>query len=66
MTEYRVHFQKGHKIGTRSLRIVDVSADTAHDAAKQAKRLRDDLIQGGYRVVRVDHFDETTGRTVID
>lgn len=64
--EYTVHFQKGTRVGARSLRMVRVNSFTARGAAQQAKRLHGDLVHQGYRVTRVDHFDEKTGRTVVD
>lgn len=64
--EYTVHFQKGSRVGTRSLRMVRVSSHSPTGAIQQAKRMHGDLISQGYRVTRVDHFDEETGRCVVD
>lgn len=63
MTEYTVHFQKGTRVGTRRVRMVAVTADTVARAIKLAKV---DFNEGGFRVVRVDHYDEDTGRMAID
>ena len=65
-TEYAVHFQRGSRVGARSLRMVRVKSFTARGATQLAKRMHGDLIHNGYRVIRVDHFDEETGRVVID
>jgi hypothetical protein len=62
-TEYTVHFQKGHRVGTRSLRMVHVEADNAKEAEAKAKAEFADFRQQGYRITRVDYFDED-GRLV--
>lgn len=64
--EYTVHFQKGTRVGTRSRRLVRVKSFTARGAVQQAKRMHGELVHQGYRVTRVDHFDEKTGRIVVD
>ena len=68
MTEYTVHFQKGVRVGTRSLRMVHVEAmsvDEAIDLAKaQFTRETPDWFRQRYRMTRVDHFED--GRIVID
>ncbi len=66
MTEYTVHFQRGTRVGARSLRMEHVEADTTARALAAAKALFPTHRQDGYRVTRVDHFDEDTGRLVID
>jgi hypothetical protein len=55
--DYTVHFQKGTRIGTRSLRMEHVQAATASQAVAMAKRLFPDFRAQKYRIVRVDHFD---------
>src|SRR5262245_22168554 len=69
MREYTVHFQKGTRVGTRSLRMITVEApdaETAIDMAKlQFTRELPDWFRQRYRMVRVDHFDEN-GKLVID
>lgn len=62
MTEYTVHFQKGSRVGTRSLRMVTVIAETSAAAVKTAKR---EFNETGYKLIRIDHFDEN-GRRIID
>jgi glutamate/tyrosine decarboxylase-like PLP-dependent enzyme len=68
MTEFTVHFQKGTRVGARSLVMERFEADTPQMAMRLAKawsefkRLRNE----GYRLTRVDHFDEDTGRLEID
>jgi hypothetical protein len=67
MTEYTVHFQKGRVVGARSLHMVHVEAETVSAAMKAAKAEHatwGDI--AGYRLTRVDHFDDETGRLVID
>lgn len=67
MTEYTVHFQKGHRVGARSLRMERVEADTPERAIATAKKTEfPDYRQQGYGVIRVDHFDEDSDRLVID
>lgn len=63
--EYTVHFQKGTRIGARSLRMVQVIASNIKEAAVKAKAEFPGWRQG-YRLTRVDHFDEATNKTVID
>jgi hypothetical protein len=57
VTEYTVHFQKGTRVGTRSLRMEHVEADNPTSALVKAKHLFPDWREQRYRVVRVDHFD---------
>lgn len=57
MTEYTVHFQKGVRVGTRSLRMVHVQAENDVQAVKLAKAQFSDHRAQRYAVVRVDHFD---------
>jgi hypothetical protein len=52
--EYTVHFQKGTRVGARSLRMVQVEAETPAAARAAAKR---EFNEPGYRVTRIDHFD---------
>jgi hypothetical protein len=66
MTEYTVHFQKGYRVGARSLRMERAEAETPSKAITAAKKLFPTHRQDGYRVTRVDHFDEETGRLVLD
>ena len=56
--EYTVHYQKGTRVGARSLRMIHVLAVSESQAIAMAKEeaIRDDLFKLGYRVVRVDHF----------
>ena len=61
MIEYTVHFQKGTRVGARSLRMVTVEADNARAATAKAKA---EFKEPGYRLTRVDHFEN--GRIVID
>jgi hypothetical protein len=62
--EYTVHFQKGTSVGARSLRMVQVTADSIKQAAIDAKKQFPGRSEG-YRITRIDHFDDT-GRVVID
>jgi hypothetical protein len=65
--EFTVHFQKGHRVGTRSLHMVRVEAGSVAEAIRKAKV--EHAAWGdsaGHRLSRVDHFDEDTGRLVID
>lgn len=71
MTEYTVHFQKGTRVGARSLRMVTVEADNYVAAIAKAKREFSGEQARGYRLIRVDHYDDTGGevyggRMVID
>ena len=52
--EYTVHFQRGTRVGARSLRMVTVEADDAAAAIKLAKREFSDRT---YKLTRVDYFD---------
>ena len=61
MTKYTVHFQKGTRVGARSLRMVHVEADSPEDAMAKAS----DGVPGNYKLIRVDHFDEN-GHIEID
>ena len=62
MFEYTVHFQKGKRVGARSFRMVHVHAAGVGEAVQFA---RQEFNEPGYRITRVDHFDEN-GRIVID
>ena len=62
MTEYTVHFQKGNRVGARSLHMVHVEADSTEAAVRLAKG----QCEPGYRLVRVDHFEPDTYSLVID
>lgn len=64
MTEFTVHFQKGFRVGARSLRMVHVEAESIKQAIAAAKAQWKP--EPGFKLVRVDHFDEDRGRTVID
>jgi len=64
MTEYTVHFQKGSRVGARSLRMEQVEAASIKEAAVKAKQKFAGWRDGGYRLTRVDHFED--GRVVID
>lgn len=67
MTEYTVHFQRGFKVGARSLRIERCEADSPEAAIRYAKKhLFPTHREERYGVIRVDHFDEATDRLVID
>ena len=57
MTEYTVHFQKGSRVGARSLRMVHVEADHVATAVVRAKQQFSDYSAQGYKIVRVDHFE---------
>lgn len=57
MTEYTVHFQKGTRVGARSLRMVHVEANSAHEALSMARRQIAGPNYRGYRMTRIDHFD---------
>ena len=65
MTEYTVHFQKGSRVGARSLRMEHVEALNSSQALELAKLNFHDFRSQGYRIVRVDHFDDD-GRIVVD
>lgn len=56
--EYTVHFQKGSRVGARSLRMEHVEAANAADAVKAAKRSFPDYRAQRYRITRVDHFED--------
>lgn len=65
MTEYTVHFQKGWRVGTRSLHMVHVEADSVKAAIAKAKAEFKERGTGpGYVMKRVDHFEDD--RIVID
>jgi hypothetical protein len=64
--EYTVHFQRGHRVGARSLRMVHVVARDYRAAVKLARAEFADARAQGYRVVRVDHFEGGDGRLIID
>lgn len=61
--EYTVHFEKGFRVGTRSLHMVHVEATDAKAAVRKAKA---EFTERDYRLTRVDHFDADTGRLVRD
>lgn len=66
MTEFTVHFQKGSRVGARSLRMIHINCATAEQAVRCAKgkaKACSDLT--GYKLVRVDYYDEETGRMMI-
>ena len=54
MTEYTVHFQKGTRVGTRSLRMVHVKARSMSEALMLARHEFSDI---RYVLTRIDHFD---------
>jgi hypothetical protein len=60
--EYTVHFQKGFRVGARSLRMVHVQAGNPKEAVKKAKI--EWQPEPGYKLTRIDHFEG--GRIVID
>ena len=65
MTDFTVHFQKGSRVGARSLHMVHVEAETVKDAIRKARAEHDtwgDI--AGFNMTRVDHFED--GRIVID
>ena len=66
MTEFTVHFQKGSRVGARQLRMVTVEAANTKAAIKAATTEFKGEQARGYRVIRVDHYDEDTGRMAID
>jgi hypothetical protein len=66
MTEFTVHFQKGTRVGARALRMVTVNAAGVAAAIKAAKAEFNGEQARGYRLTRVDHYDEDTGRMAID
>jgi hypothetical protein len=59
MTEYTVHFQKGTRVGARSTRMVQIEAETAKEAATNARREfnSEHHDNNKYRLVRIDHFE---------
>jgi hypothetical protein len=65
--EYTVHFQYGTRVGARSLHMVHVVANGVKEAIKLAKIEHAKYSQSHlYKLTRVDHYDEETGRMVID
>jgi hypothetical protein len=60
--EYTVHFQKGSRVGARSLHMVPVFAINELVAIETARR---EFKEHGYRLTRVDHFDDD-GHIIID
>ncbi len=62
VTEYTVHFQKGTRVGARSLRMITVEATDYKAAIAAAKAEFNDP---AYKLTRVDHFD-ADGRRVFD
>lgn len=58
MIEYTVHFQKGARIGARSLRMVTVEAPNRHVAKVRAMEQFPDFRAQGYRIVRVDFIND--------
>jgi len=63
MTLFTVHFEKGWRVGTRSLHMEHVEAPSVKAAVKLAKAA---FKEAGFRLTKVDHFDEETGRLVLD
>ena len=66
MTEFTVHFQKGSIVGARQLRLVTVEAADTKAAMKLAKAEFNGEQARGFKLTRVDHYDEETGRMAID
>ena len=66
MFEFTVHFMKGTRVGTRSLRMVHVQAATRFEAVAKAVAEFPDYRTQGYRLTRTDYFDPETGRIVRD
>lgn len=66
MINFTVHFQKGSRVGARSLRMEQIDAVDARQAIAKARLTFPNLKAQGYRLTRVDHFDEDTGRMTID
>lgn len=64
--EYTVHFQKGSRVGARSLRMVHVDATDARSAVALAKREFNGDAARGYRLTRVDYWDEEARRIVTE
>ena len=64
MFDFTVHWEKGHRVGARALHMEHVVAATAKEAIKLAKKAW--KVEPGFRLTKVDHFDEDTGRIVID
>lgn len=64
MLEYTVHFQKGSRVGTRSLRMVHVMADNGPHAVTLARAEFPDYREQKYRIIRVEYFNPATGRIV--
>jgi hypothetical protein len=64
MTEFTVHFQKGHAVGARRIHMEHVEAADAREAIKLAKAKFPDWRVEGFRLTRVDHFED--GRIVVD
>lgn len=60
--EYTVHFQKGTRVGTRSLRMVTVEAADVKAAIAAAKAEFNGEQARDYKLTRVDHYDDTGGR----
>lgn len=61
--EYTVHFQRGSRVGARSLRMVHVNATCPREAINYARAELAAYPHPG-RIVRVDHFEGN--RLVID
>ena len=57
---YTVHFQKGTRVGTRSTIMVPVPAPDAREAIAIARSqfYNTHTKRTGWRIVRVDHFDD--------
>lgn len=64
MTEWTVHFQRGTRVGTRSLRMIRVEAPDDERAIALARAEFPTARQDGYRITRIDFWDEGTGRLV--
>ncbi len=62
MMEYTIHFQKGTRVGARSLRMEHVEATSAKEAIAKGKALFPTFKADGYKLTRVDVWDEESGR----
>jgi len=58
MTEFTVHFQKGTRVGARSLRMVHVEAADRDSAIRLARAEFNGEPARGYKLTRVDYIDE--------
>jgi hypothetical protein len=66
MFEFTVHFQRGWKVGARSLHMEHVHAHSAREAVKLARQNFTGNAAKGFKLTRVDHWDEDLQRNVID